>query len=106
MENQDIGEAVLSGILFRMQSIKLARLIETRKQGRGGGEWYKSFQKTVFQKQTGMDQLAKRELSARWKDKATIKKFEDYQKENRWLVVSRNRLLQLYDIVSERGFLL
>ena len=101
-EHADIGVGVLSGILYRTQCIKVARLIEQRSRGRGGQAWVVNFYKTVFEKKRGFYSYTKAEKARKWKDESVIEEYEKEKRENRYLVQSRNRLLHLYDLVSFR----
>jgi hypothetical protein len=99
-ESRNIGGTVLSGILYRIQCIKVSRLIEAKSKGVGGQRWIGKFYKTVFEKKMGFENLSRNEKEKKWEEEAMLMAYEKDRKENRWLVQSKNRLMKLYDLVK------
>jgi hypothetical protein len=97
VECHSSGVTVLSGILYRMQCIKMSLLFETRRQGRGGRDWVVKFNKNVFERKIGLHRLPSKEKKIRWLDPETLEQFEQHKKDHRWLVQSRNRLTLVYN---------
>jgi hypothetical protein len=104
MESRNKGTTVLSGILYRMQCVKISRLIAERSRGRGGQAWVIHFYKNVFEKKKGFYHYTAQEKQKKWKEDKVVEEFEEGKKAHRWLVQSRNRLLRLYDMVSHHPF--
>jgi ribosomal protein S4 len=97
---------VISGILYRTQCIKIARLLAEKGRGQGGQAWVVNFYKNVFEKKKGLNTYSVQQKKEKWKDQKIVEEYEEEKRAHRWLVQSRNRLLRLYDVVSGMARLL
>jgi hypothetical protein len=99
MEDHNTGLALLSGILFRMQCIKLAMVTKANAKGQGGRGRTDAYNREIFERQCGMHIMSPQEKKVKWAQPAVIAKFDAFKVDNRWLVQSRNRLMDLYNLV-------
>src|SRR5262249_30066876 len=100
VEYGDIGDSVLAGILYRVQCVKLAKIIEQRRKGSGGQKWLDGVFKKVFERKKRFHAYSRKRKTVKRTDPKIREGFEQYKKDCRYLTTSRNRLMTLYDLVE------
>ena len=102
-EHQSIGVSLLSGILYRMQSIKLATPYEAHASQRRGKEWVENHNRSVYESQHAFYPKTQRARKAKWEEPAFADKYNKSKTHRDRLAQSRNRLWSMYNTVSDQA---